>query len=653
MPSYIGYRPQFNPVSLQEYLAVPTMIQQEFDTYEDKYNENLDKLAVLEGMTDESTRYLTDNYRDKLSNAADIITGKSGSLSDLRRQISNARQYYRETAPRLTNAYNKRQAALKAQQDILLKDPSAVTTKVGNMQSFMDNPDQVFHSLSGDKIYADMINAGKLSAADLSKIENSNLPGYLAKITGYTPQQQQEYSMLVQQALSGNKDADEALRNNPIYTQPYQVLSKYIEDNKFGVFDDSERAYVLNRALSGQLMGMTGHTDYMADKQWEHNSRMSAARATSGAANNPVPYTPKNHLIKPIARVASYGDRTVNDFHGNIYHKKDDGTLTLKSKQDFLSAIGGSTRGDNKGSRTAAQKARMNNLIQDIFTDDGRLRTPEELSRLIKEGKAKGIGNVSGSNIWNSDNVQYYRSMYNQLAAAGVDLNTSYAPITQSGFGSKATSSVNFDKNAVYNNFYNIISNNIADNTPQSNSLYYNNLITIDNTDISNILAATPERWSEFTGLIKGDEGLVYTNKGKKAVKKSDIEKKAKDYGAILEQSPLGRGYILSINNEDEDKYYISEEDFDRTIHNYTDIDYRGYATTLTALEQEINDAKRAYYLNPTTQNRQNYNDAEAAFNYYQAQYDLELDELEKGILDSDVFTSIKEYNPNTSSIRK
>jgi len=314
MPSYIGYRPQFNPVGLQEYLAVPTMIQQEFDTYEDKYNENLDKLAVLEGMTDESTRYLTDRYRDKLSNAADIITGKSGNLSDLRSQISNTRQYYREIAPKLTNAYNKRQAALKAQQDILLKDPSAVTTKVGNMQSFMDNPDQVFHSLSGDKIYADMVNAGKLSAADLNSVGKSGIAGYLAKMTGYTPQQQQEYAMLVQQALAGNKDADNALRNNPIYIQPYQVLSKYIEDNKFGVFDDSERAYVLNRALSGQLMGMTGHTDYMADKQWEHNSRMSAARTSQTPQvkeeNNSVrrlpaktnPIESSNETIKKYAR---------------------------------------------------------------------------------------------------------------------------------------------------------------------------------------------------------------------------------------------------------------------------------------------------------------------------------------------------------------
>ena len=26
MPRYIGYRPQFEPISLQEYLAIPTMI---------------------------------------------------------------------------------------------------------------------------------------------------------------------------------------------------------------------------------------------------------------------------------------------------------------------------------------------------------------------------------------------------------------------------------------------------------------------------------------------------------------------------------------------------------------------------------------------------------------------------------------------------
>lgn len=283
MPRYIGYTPQFNPISLQEYLAVPTMLQQEFDTYEEKYNENLDKLAALEGMLDESTKDYLNTYKGQLQNAADIISGKTGDLGTLRQQTSAARQFYREYAPKLTAAYTRRQEDLKAQRELELKDPSAITTKIGNMQSYLNDPDQRFYALSGDKIYSDMVNAGKLSAADLSKIENANLPGYLAKITGYTPQQQQEYSMLVQQALSGNKDADEALKNNPIYTQPYQVLSKYIEDNKFGVFDDSEKAYVLNRALSGQLMGMTGHTDYMADKQWEQN-REDARQAKALAA---------------------------------------------------------------------------------------------------------------------------------------------------------------------------------------------------------------------------------------------------------------------------------------------------------------------------------------------------------------------------------
>ena len=272
MPGYIGFTPQFNPISLQEYLTVPTMLQQEFDTYEEKYNENLDKLAALEGMLDESTKDYLNPYKSRLQNAADIISGKTGNLGSLRQQTAAARQFYREYAPKLTNAYNKRQQALKTQQEILLKDPSAVTTQVGNMQSFIENPDQTLHSLSGDKVYSDMINAGKLSAADITSIGKAGIPGYLAQRTGYTLEEQKQYADLVRQALSGNAEADNILRSNPIYAQPYQVLSKYIEDNKFNLFDDSQQAYAFNRALSGQLMGMSGDVKYLADKQWEQNA---------------------------------------------------------------------------------------------------------------------------------------------------------------------------------------------------------------------------------------------------------------------------------------------------------------------------------------------------------------------------------------------
>lgn len=300
MPRYIGYTPQFNPISLQEYLAVPTMLQQEFDTYEEKYNENLDKLAALEGMLDESTKDYLNAYKGQLQNAADIISGKSGDLGALRQQTNAARQFYREYAPKLTGAYTRRQEDLKAQRKLELKDPSAITTKIGDMRSYLNNPDQRFYALSGDKIYSDMVNAGKMSAADITKnsIGKAGVAGYLSQMTrkGYTLAEQQQYASLVQQVLYGETPeiraaADKALRENEIYAQPYQVLSKYIEDNKFNAFNNTQQDYAINRALSGQLMGMTGNEDekLISDKAWEEARADARALATKGSKTTTKP----------------------------------------------------------------------------------------------------------------------------------------------------------------------------------------------------------------------------------------------------------------------------------------------------------------------------------------------------------------------------
>ena len=50
MPGYIGYRPQFNPISLQEYLTVPTMIIEDYKEAEKEFNDYQDKVAVIEAL---------------------------------------------------------------------------------------------------------------------------------------------------------------------------------------------------------------------------------------------------------------------------------------------------------------------------------------------------------------------------------------------------------------------------------------------------------------------------------------------------------------------------------------------------------------------------------------------------------------------------
>ena len=625
------------------------MIQQEFDTYEDKYNENLDKLAVLEGMLDDSTKNYLNAYKNNLNNAADIISGKSGNLSDLRQQTNSARQFYREYAPKLTNAYNKRQAALKAQQDILLKDPSAVTTQVGNMQSFLDNPDQVFHSLSGDKIYADMINAGKLSAADMPLTKGkSNFTGYTLTFKGYNLAQQQEYANLVKQALNGDVNADKVLKDSPIYAQPYQVLNKYIEDNKFNLFNDSERNYALNRALSGQLMGMTGTENLIADKQWEHNSRMAAARASQASSNLGVGrYQMRNHVIQPRDRVASFGkDKEFTKSTGNVFEYKD-GVLKTKTGRNFYKSIGFTSpiaTSDYDYTRDFEKLA---------FNTDGTLKTKDELNKAIKaHNKQKGYNDL---NYVGKD----YEDFYQQIMDLGYDPTSTFSGtkdvVVTKGNPFKPIQSIETRKVGRTQQFFNslnTLANNINSNNP-SNVGFRDIAINTTEESLKNAIKSASDDFTVFTGLTRTDGKLGYSSKGKKKINKSTIISEIESNGGTLEYSPAAKGYIITIQNKDKDLYFIDEDNWDESVHNYTDVDWKGYSDALNKLSSVLDNAETAYQNNPTTENYNYYLEVLRRYNIIAQQYDNEWSELERGFGASEAFSGYTNWNPNTESFHK
>lgn len=166
-------------------------------------------------------------------------------------------------------------------------------------------------------------------------------------------------------------------------------------------------------------------------------------------------------------------------------------------------------------------------------------------------------------------------------------------------------------------------------------------------------MSALPERFTKFTGMKMGDKGLVYDSKSGKKVDKADIVKQAKKSGATLELSPLAGGYILSINNEDEDRYFIPDESFDRTMHNYTNIDWEGYDSQIAQIEALLSQTYNEYLNNPNAQTEQDYINVQNYYNNLLNQYNSQLGELERGLLESDVFTSINEYNPNSATFRK
>ena len=50
MPGYIGFTPQFNPISLQDYLTVPMMVLNEYNKAEEQYNETANKAEALKAL---------------------------------------------------------------------------------------------------------------------------------------------------------------------------------------------------------------------------------------------------------------------------------------------------------------------------------------------------------------------------------------------------------------------------------------------------------------------------------------------------------------------------------------------------------------------------------------------------------------------------
>lgn len=130
MPGYIGFRPQFNPISLQEYLTVPMMIyegrQKEADKIE-QYQNEAEKWRSLMGDSPEA-KAVWANYDSALEALGDdIMANKAGDIARGAKKLSNA---YRGIKYKAEEAYEKQ----KKYQDILDKNPNLI----GNAGTLMD-----------------------------------------------------------------------------------------------------------------------------------------------------------------------------------------------------------------------------------------------------------------------------------------------------------------------------------------------------------------------------------------------------------------------------------------------------------------------------------------------------------------------------------
>ena len=128
MPNYgLVINSKFRPFSYQEMLAPVQQSTEAHQALENAYEELNTNASIWEGLANKESDPITyqryKNFADALKTQADELA-TNGLNPTSRQAVSNLRARYASDIIPIKNAYEKRQADIKAQQEILLKDPT-------------------------------------------------------------------------------------------------------------------------------------------------------------------------------------------------------------------------------------------------------------------------------------------------------------------------------------------------------------------------------------------------------------------------------------------------------------------------------------------------------------------------------------------------
>lgn len=135
---------RFRPFEYQELLAPVLMATQAHQALEEAYG-NLDtEAAVWDRRTEgsEKAHSLYTNFSKDLAGAAETLS-KYGLTPQSRKAMLNMKRRYASDITPIAEAWTKRQADIKAQQEALVRDPSHFFNRMANnisLDEYMDNP---------------------------------------------------------------------------------------------------------------------------------------------------------------------------------------------------------------------------------------------------------------------------------------------------------------------------------------------------------------------------------------------------------------------------------------------------------------------------------------------------------------------------------
>ena len=260
MPGYIGYTPQFKPISLQEYLQVPSMIINEYKEAEKEFNEYQDKVAAVEALAGNNKKAMDiiNQYKTYLGDATNSISTSGIKNKDSYSAAKKARSYYRDSVMKLEPAITAFQAAQKARA---AKDDGTLIGPELSLDAYIDNPLYEDRFVHGSAIQKEAMQAAAAASArrkkDPVRSDNKDLKGLYGIKTeaGYSPQELELW-------LSGKLDLPE------LTDIANQIASKY------GEYDINKVGQYITRGIVDGI-AYDNKTDFKNDPIFNANLELS------------------------------------------------------------------------------------------------------------------------------------------------------------------------------------------------------------------------------------------------------------------------------------------------------------------------------------------------------------------------------------------
>ena len=308
MPGYIGFTPQFNPISLQDYLTVPMMVLNEYNKAEEQYNETANKAEALKALlgernsNNEAGWQIVDKYESLVKDAADAMAATGIQGPEGYRQAKKAGTYYRQNMLPLESGINALQTdekELRARD----KDGTLVRKRRYSLNDYIKNPNLRSDSVLGSSIQNEAMKAAATASAR-RKQENqphTALGGQywqLGSVTGFSPNEVQDWL------------ADR--NSSPELNEIYNGIAKKFVDAGYDIRDIDD--YITRGIYDG--ITYDNKIEYKDNKQWalDHTSSGKNGKKTD---DNNNPYLQQSLSSPDLGQKAQVKDETVTKLTSN------------------------------------------------------------------------------------------------------------------------------------------------------------------------------------------------------------------------------------------------------------------------------------------------------------------------------------------------